>query len=94
MREAAPLDGPGVSSLAVNDVEVERHAEAICMAELQRIANKFSCPPARPVTARTAKKKLSDERMPSVLLGRSNLYQVVQDVLGHHLSSVARSYQK
>ncbi|KAL6806178.1 hypothetical protein J3E68DRAFT_37319 [Trichoderma sp. SZMC 28012] len=67
------------------------------MAELQRIVNKFSCSPARPgilVTARTAKKKLSDERMPSVLLGRSNLYEAVQDVLGHHLSSVARSYRK
>ncbi|KAL7952776.1 hypothetical protein V8C34DRAFT_298617 [Trichoderma compactum] len=37
---------------------------------------------------------LSNERMPSVLLGRSNLYEVVQDVLGHHLSSVARSYRK
>ncbi|KAL7928900.1 hypothetical protein V8C35DRAFT_325528 [Trichoderma chlorosporum] len=29
---------------------------------------------------------LSNERMPSVLKGRSALYEVVQDVLGHHLS--------
>ncbi|KAL6695504.1 hypothetical protein J3F84DRAFT_408499 [Trichoderma pleuroticola] len=37
---------------------------------------------------------LSNERMPSVLTGRSNLYEVMQDVLGHHLSSAARSHRQ
>ncbi|KAL7950539.1 hypothetical protein V8C42DRAFT_123724 [Trichoderma barbatum] len=35
---------------------------------------------------------LSNERMPSVLTRRSKLYEVVQDVLGHHLSSVVETH--
>ncbi|KAH8655525.1 hypothetical protein BX600DRAFT_482976 [Xylariales sp. PMI_506] len=35
---------------------------------------------------------LSNERMHSVLLRRSKLYEAAQEVLGHHLSSVKESY--
>ncbi|KAL7898253.1 hypothetical protein HDV64DRAFT_31042 [Trichoderma sp. TUCIM 5745] len=35
---------------------------------------------------------VSNERIRSVLAGRSKLYEVVQDVLGHYLSSVVKKY--
>ncbi|KAL6801465.1 hypothetical protein GGI42DRAFT_360897 [Trichoderma sp. SZMC 28013] len=38
------------------------------------------------------KEDLLNERMRSVLAGRSKLYEVVQDVLGHYLSSVVKKY--
>lgn len=59
VSEKAPPRHTEQAAIAVRDVEAERHAEAICTAELQRIADICSSSTAQLATVRTAKEQLS-----------------------------------